>query len=123
MTEGRQYEVDQLILFEGIVSNYGGHYHADQSVFICPYSATYVFYVSVSTVIGTRSMHVNLMMEDVYIISTLADDQSDEYGNASTMAVVHCTEGNRVWVESRTNYEEMREREGIIVFWVSITHG
>ena len=53
-------------------------------------------------------MHVNLMHNDEVIVGALADNQDDEFSNGSNMAVVHCSEGDKVWVESKTDGEEMQ---------------
>ena len=105
--ESRRYELGELVLFENVISNYGGHYQSDQSVFICPYSASYIFFVSVTSMVGPRSIYVDVKLNDMPIARALADNQDDEYSNGSNMVVIQCTEGDKVWVESIDNHEEI----------------
>ena len=98
-TTTRSYNQGDLVIFDGVVSNYGGHYQADESVFVCPYTGIYVFHVSVLTEPGTLSMHIDLVKDNTYIISALADNQTDEISSGSNTVVLQCDEGQRVWME------------------------
>ena len=54
-------EANELIIFDEVVSNIGGHFNPVQSVFICPFSGMYVFYTNVETTIDGQSAYAELM--------------------------------------------------------------
>ena len=45
-TTEQSYSDNDIVIFDGIITNIGGHYNKDSSSFICPYSAVYMFSIN-----------------------------------------------------------------------------
>ena len=89
----------EVVQFDVTLSNLGGYYQADNGVFICPYSGTYAFSVSILTTVG------DFASGELYIDGTLyttawADDDESTNSHASNMFVASCAAGGQVYVQT-----------------------
>lgn len=92
------YKVDQTVIFDEQVVNYGGHFNPTSSIFTCPISGYYLFHASLlshySQVIGSR-----IYVDDTFIIGAYSDGGSSDYGTGSMLIVARCDEGSSVTVK------------------------
>ena len=88
-----------VVVFDLVTINFGGHYNADTSSFVCPYEGAYI--VSVNILASASSMaDAGIMQNDLRVAKVYADDQSGVYNQASNTAVVECQRGDVLWVQS-----------------------
>ena len=101
--EERAYNDGDVVIFDGVVSNFGGFFDFDSSIFVCPYSGIYWFSVSCLSKIGypcTPAINV----ETKEILKT--HGATGSHGNqGSTSTVVECKAGERVWVRNVSDDE------------------
>ena len=90
------YAVNDLIEFDGVNTNLGGHYDNDTS-FTCPVNGTYFFTVSVMT---SASYHLAVAIEidSVRYASAYNDGISSVFNHATNSALLRCNEGQKVFV-------------------------
>ena len=89
----------EVLQFDVTLGNLGGYYQADNGVFICPYSGTYVFSVSVLTTRGDFAAGA-LYIDGALHVIAWADDAESTHSHASNMVVAPCTAGGQVYVEA-----------------------
>lgn len=95
----RTYNIFEPVIFETTLSNIGNAYDSHSSIFTCPVTGVYVITVSVTGRPGTVS-DVNIMQDNQWLVSAYADSAADHISAATMTAVVECTSGQRIWVES-----------------------
>ena len=88
----------ELVQFDVAISNLGGYYQPDNSVFICPFDGVYVFSLN------TLSQSGYLLALDMYIdnqvyVYTFADNVDGVYNQASNMYVGFCAAGSQTWAK------------------------
>ena len=93
------YEPSDIVVFSYILTNVGGYYNADTSVFVCPVSGIYVFTLSIVTPSYNSIAHI--MLNDRRLVAT--KNHIDNHGHGSTFAVTECLINNKVWVQMQTN--------------------
>lgn len=103
-TATRIYNDQELVLFDAIHTNYGEAYNPQLSVFQCPVSGYYLFFINV------HAQNYD-MRPEIYIdggesfVRTFADNSSDD--NSSTMVITYCDALQLVWVRSTGNGARM----------------
>lgn len=97
-TEDRVYAEGEILIFDNDVVNLGQGYIPENSTFVCPYSAYYLFTVTVMQQESTI-MRAYLMLEGSNLHSVRADDTHSHH-QATIVVVTLCEEGQRVWVEA-----------------------
>ena len=95
------YSVGDIIVFNKVLSNAGGHYSRATSSFICPWHALYLVSVNVQGY-TSRYMSIYLVRNDVHIGLIIIDDISGVMNRGSTTVVTECDRGDILWV--RTGY-------------------
>ena len=96
-TEERNYNDGDIVIFDNIVSNFGGYFDLDSSIFVCPYSGIYWFSVSCFSENGYACTPVIYVETKIILRTEGAADET--HGNqASTSTVVECMAGKRVWI-------------------------
>ena len=97
------------IMFDRVVFNFGGYYDATNHYFRCPDNGLYVFSISTYTSDPSTPWSVSaLMMEKEKIIQapiTFIATETYDSGSAFTTAVLRCTEGSSVYVETQASYD------------------
>ncbi|XP_033733112.1 uncharacterized protein LOC117322358 [Pecten maximus] len=86
---------EQVIIFESIIVNNGGHYDEHTGVFTCDTEGTYVFSWTIYTINGGY-IHSDLVKNGNVFASSLAGDQNFNEAS-STTAVVNLIPGDKVW--------------------------
>ena len=100
------YDLGELVVFNGVTSNIGGHFQPATSSFLCPVTGVYYFSLSVSNVNDDNSIHAHLMLED-QILSTVRGTAQGSYNQAMNSAIITCERGESVWVQA-TRYDSQR---------------
>ena len=97
------------LMFDNVLSNYGGHYHPLHGLFLCPDNGIYVFTLSVHTLDAETPWSVaRLMLEGEVIIQgpiTYLTTASHDSGSASTTVVLQCTQGLTVYAEAQAAHD------------------
>ena len=93
------------IMFDRILSNFGGHYDRVNGFFRCPDNGIYMFSISAHTTDPNTPWSVTRLMkeEEVVIhgpITYIATSQFDS-GSSSTSAVIQCTTEHSIYVETQ----------------------
>ena len=99
---------DSRIMFDKVLSNFGEHYDPINGYFRCPDNGIYVFSISAHTTDPSTPWSVSRLMKqrEVVIygpITYIATSQYDS-GTSSTTAVVQCTTGHSIYVETQVAY-------------------
>ena len=98
------YENGDVIVFDDVISNFGGHYNPNISTFICPWDGVYLFSVNVQGYLSA-TMDIDLMRNDVQLVEMMIDDITSVYNRASMTLVIDCTSGDVMWVRAgHSNY-------------------
>ena len=105
-----------MVLFDGIVVNYGGFYDGTTSIFTCPFSGFYMFSVSVRAE-EEHVINVSITVDGSHLVSAIAQDGTS-YDQASAVVVTRCDEGQNVWITSKNDNRRM---EGNSVRYSSFT--
>ena len=104
------YEIGDVIVFDDVISNFGGHYNADISTFICPWDGVYLFSVNVQGY-TSDNMYIDLMRNEVELAEIWIDNISSTYNRGSTTIVIDCASGDVMWVRAGdTNYIHVETR-------------
>ena len=96
------YSINDIIVFNEILTNAGGHYNAATSSFICPWDGIYLMSVNIESQ-SSNGIHVNLMQNDVMLANMNVDDIQGAFNRGSTTVVTECNRGDIVWVRAETN--------------------
>ena len=96
-TEARTYVEDELVLFDDTMRSYGSGYNKDLSIFQCPVSGYYLFFVSLFTSID-QSLLVRVFIDGEGVNPAVHSASTDN--SASNLVVAHCDFGQLVWVKS-----------------------
>ena len=88
-----------VVVFDGIISNIGGHFNPDTSSFQCPYDGSYMFSVNFASYRDTF-MYVEIYQNDKPHIIALADDLPEAINFASSFVIIPCQAGDKVWIRS-----------------------
>ena len=88
----------ELVQFDVAISNLGGYYQPDNSVFICPFDGVYVFSLNALSQVGY------LLASSIYIdnqayVATWADNVDGANSQASNMYVGFCAAGSQAWAQ------------------------
>ena len=89
-------EAGKLLYFDIEVTDIGGCYNNDISVFVCPYDGLYLFSLSAESPDG-KQVHASIMEEDVRLLSAYHGEI--DFGQGSTTVVTECSASQTVWVE------------------------
>ena len=96
------YVNDQCVVFDVVISNFGGHYNANTSSFICPFDGVYMVNVNAQS-FWSESANVYVMRNDMILVRVWADDQSGLYSQASNTVMTECQRGELLWVKAGTS--------------------
>ena len=96
----RPYAFEDVVIFDGIVSNFGGNYHTNSSIYICPKSGVYGFGTSIMNGGSNYYMNIRIMREKSVVVG-LQVQRIPDYGNTgATLTVSECLAGEKIWVLS-----------------------
>ena len=90
---------NDIIVFNEVLTNAGGHYNAATSSFICPWDGIYLISANIEGFFGAN-IDVDLMRNDVMLARMYLDDISSAYNRGSTTIVTECDRGDVVWVRA-----------------------
>lgn len=86
------------LVFPKIITNVGNGYNPSTGVFTAPIAGEYVFFVNVQAE-GSRSIYVNIVLNGVTQVKTLANGEGrDFYDAGPNLAVLTLEKNNKVWV-------------------------
>ena len=96
------YNGGDIILFDEVLANVGGHYSTATSSFICPWHGVYLMSVNVQGYISDYII-IHLMRNSSIIGRILIDRISGVYNRGSTTIVTECDRGDILWVRAGSN--------------------
>ena len=91
----RLYDVNEIVLFDRELTNYGGYYNTQTSSFICPVDGMYLFTLVINAY--TTDVQVLIMRNDVELTQTWARAIVELYNHGTNMVVTECLAGDVVW--------------------------
>ena len=91
------FQDNELISFDLELTNQGGYYQTDNSIFICPYDGVYAFFLNTLSQNGYL-LTLQLFINDQQYFGTYADNVSGAFNQASNTFVGFCGAGSQVWV-------------------------
>ena len=91
----RDYDVNQTVLFDRELTNYGGYYNTQTSSFICPFDAIYIFTLVIN--VHYSDAHVFIMRNSIELTSSWAWTDDEPYNHGTNMVVTECLMGDVVW--------------------------
>ena len=93
------YGAGDIIVFNEVLTNAGGHYSTATSSFICPWHGVYSVSVNIQGY-DSDYMSVFLMRNDAYIGFIRIEELSSGYNRGSTTIVIECDRGDILWVRA-----------------------
>ena len=112
MDAHRNYGEHETILFNEVLSNFGGGYDPVSSMFTCPVSGVYVISLTVASSIGEKRLQAQIYKEATLHTTALADDHADAVTTGSMTSVLSCEAGERIWVRSQNTDSQMNGSGG-----------
>ena len=91
--DAAEYEV---IKFDNVLSNLGGHYNSDTFSFVCPDQGMYLFSVTICT--HEDSLWFRLYKNSDVLSYGIANDDSTDADCSSPTVITECEAGDIVWV-------------------------
>ena len=108
LSKNRYVFPDGRIVFDNVLSNFGGHYRHVHGYFLCPDNGVYVFSVSTQTTDPSTPWSVSrLMKEEVVVVQgpiTYIATEDYDSGSSSTTTVLQCTAGHSIYVEAQASH-------------------
>ena len=92
------YSTYDVIVFDEILTNAGGHYNAATSSFICPWHGVYLMSVNIASS-DSGTMNVDLMRNNDWLARVRVDAISDHH-RGSTTIVTECDRGDVLWLKA-----------------------
>ena len=93
------------MIFDSVLSNYGGHYDHVHGYFRCPDNGIYVFSVSTQTTDPSTPWSVSRLMKEEEVVVhgpiTYIATEAYDSGSSSTTTVLQCTTGHSIYVEAQ----------------------
>ncbi|KAL3831366.1 hypothetical protein ACJMK2_023119 [Sinanodonta woodiana] len=93
--------INQVIKYNGVLTNEGNAYNALTGIFTCPEDGLYLFSFFATT-INNQAVWVRLMVDDINVSDavgySLRDGQDDQGGN---VAILRLTAGQSVWTSTQ----------------------
>ena len=91
-----------IVMFDGVISNFGGYYNNASSIFWCPVDGVYFVFVNV---MGNTSANANvdIMVDDVPVGRARADMDVANQNKGSGFVLVDCSVGQNIWIKN--NYD------------------
>ena len=86
------YSPHDVIIFNDVLENIGGHYNNDTSSFVCPWHGIYLFSLSIESSDG--------MAFDLYRNSACIAIIGNVSGRGSTTIVTECHRGDVMWIKN-----------------------
>ena len=93
------------VKYDSIVTNIGGFYNPETSIFTCPTDGIYLFSVSFYTY-DNRLMTGNIVRDGTVLLQLYSDFEEDQ--QASTTVLTECLAFDSVWVECAEDNSELR---------------
>ena len=95
-------ELFDPIMFPYVMTNNGGHFDTEESVFTCPINGTYYFSISLYTehLSNNQLTSAVFMMDEEELSEAYCknDNTNDLYLQCGTSVVIHCDQGQHVFV-------------------------
>lgn len=112
------YADGDIIEFDVAISNIGEDYDTETSSYTCPNNGVYVFAVTV-TPYSSDTIQANVVHEGNILTSAVSYAYSSGatyYNQGSSMAVMECSTGEKVWVECAFSSGNVLESGGDPVY-------
>ena len=94
----RYYNDGDVVLFDGVSSNFGGYFNLETGIFVCPYWGVYWF--SVTCRGGTSNSCNALITVDGSYKAQVHGWVSEKINQAAVSIVVECKVGQSVWIQN-----------------------
>lgn len=94
----RNYTDGEIVVYEEVVTNYGGHYDPSAGIFTCPVTGYYLFSLSTMNP-GGQTTATRLLVGSYELLYTWARDDSQEH--STTVGISLCEAGQSVYTICR----------------------
>ena len=96
------YNFNDVIVFDEVISNFGGHYNPETSSFVCPADGVYMIGVHV---LARKSYDViaNIMRNYDELVAVRIDSLERHYNANSGTIVAHGSRGDVIWIRQGYN--------------------
>lgn len=95
----RHLHINQTVIFDDVLLNLGGAYHAQHGLFVANVPGVYIFSVSIMALAGgSDSTMVFIMKNGKEIAAAIADGRGSPHDQGSTTVVLQLVSGDEVWV-------------------------
>ena len=91
-----------IVIFDDVVSNFGGYYDNASSIFWCPVNGVYLVFVNIMGT-ATATANVEIMVDDVPVGRARADMDAANQNKGSGFVLVDCSVGQNVWIMNNYN--------------------
>lgn len=102
-TASCDYNAGDMVLFDGIVQDYGDFYNEAYGYFTCPANAYYLFSVHISNN-NAGEMDYEIVVNGTAMV---AGDVNGDWGSGSTSVMTYCEMSRLVWVRCINNNDRM----------------
>ena len=93
----RDYNTDDIVIFDQVVTNIGNSYNPTTSQFVCPFDGVYSF--STTTLSNNDNSMVGVLMREAQGMATSYSFVIGHSVQGSITATFECARGERVWVK------------------------
>ena len=98
--EPTYYTQEEIIVFDQILTNAGGHYNVDTSSFVCPYEGLYLVSAHVqSYYVAPNRITADLMYNKDMLVRMSISHTDNSSHRTSTTIVTECARGDILWVK------------------------
>ena len=93
------YNVNDIVIFDEVLSNFGGHYNPVTSSFICPWHGVYLMNAHV---LGGLSdfMLLNLMRNSELLAEINMDELTGVHNQGGMTIMTECDRGDILWIRA-----------------------
>ena len=93
------YTINDRVVFDEVISNFGGHYSTNTSSFVCPWNGVYMLSAHIQG-FNSSIVLVDLMRNDEVLAQAWGDSIPGFYNRASNTVITECNQGDELWVRS-----------------------
>ena len=100
-----EYGYEEIVMFTGVINNFGNHFDVQSASFNCPAHGVYMFGLNIKNYY-TDNACLDIMRDNEQLVEAWADYITSEtyhYGQGSALIVAECSPGQLVWVKATCN--------------------
>ena len=115
------YNYFEVVVFDNVLSNFGGHYNPDTSSFVCPFDGVYMVNVNIVSTESDQAQ-VDVIRNDLPLALALADDLSGLRSHASNTVMTECQRGDVLWIRASIQLTTLHSDYQLCTFSAFMMH-